>query len=151
MIAVRVGPDIRMAIVGAASYFKQRSKPRTPDNLPEHSCINLRLPTYGGIFPWEFEKSGRELKVRVEGQLVFNNLAMRKNAALNGLGLACLPEDQVQAELADGRLIRVLTDWCPPFPGYHLYYPSRRQQTPAFALFVDTLRYRPAAGRSSSP
>jgi DNA-binding transcriptional LysR family regulator len=144
MIAVQIGPDIRMAVVGAASYFKRRSKPRTPENLTEHSCINLRLPTYGGLYPWEFEKGGRELKVRVEGQLVFNNVTLRKNAALDGLGLACLPEDQVRAELADGRLIRVLADWCQPFSGYHLYYPSRRQQTPAFALFVDTLRYRSA-------
>jgi DNA-binding transcriptional LysR family regulator len=142
MIAVRIGPDMRMAVVGAPSYFKRRPKPRRPEDLTEHSCINLRLPTYGGLYAWEFEKGGRSLKVRVEGQLVFNNVALRRSAALDGLGLACLPEDQVSAELADGRLIRVLADWCQPFSGYHLYYPSRRQPTPAFALVVDALRYR---------
>ena len=100
------------------------------------------MPTYGGIYAWEFEKRGRELKVRVEGQLVFNNIALRLKAALAGFGLAYLPEDQVQTHLADGRLIRVLDDWCPPFSGYHLYYPSRRQPTPAFALLVEALRCR---------
>jgi DNA-binding transcriptional LysR family regulator len=142
MIAVRIGPDMRMAVVGAPSYFARRKQPRTPQDLTAHDCINLRLPTYGGLYAWAFEKGGRELKVRVEGQLVFNNLALRLNAALAGLGLAYLPEDQVQTHVADGRLIRVLADWCPPFSGYHLYYPSRRQPTPAFALLVDALRYR---------
>jgi len=142
MIAVRIGPDMRMAVVGAPSYFARRPRPEKPQDLTVHDCINLRLPTYGGLYAWEFEKRGRELKVRVEGQLVFNNLALRLNAALAGLGLAYLPEDQVQAHLADGRLIRVLDDWCPPFSGYHLYCPSRRQATPAFALLVDALRYR---------
>jgi DNA-binding transcriptional LysR family regulator len=142
MIAVRIGPDMRMAAVGAPSYFARRPRPRTPPDLTAHDCINLRLPTYGGLYAWEFEKRGREVKVRVEGQLVFNNVALRLNAALAGLGLAYLPEDQVQTHLADGRLIRVLDDWCPPFSGCHLYYPSRRQPTPAFALLVDALRYR---------
>ena len=142
MIAVRIGPDMRMAVVGAPSYFARRNQPRTPQDLTAHDCINLRLPTYGGLYAWEFEKGGRELKVRVEGQLVFNNIALRVNAALAGLGLAYLPEDQVQTHLADGRLVRVLDDWCPHFSGYHLYYPSRRQPTPAFALLVDALRYR---------
>ena len=142
MIAVRIGPDFRMAVVGAPSYFASRPRPKTPQDLTAHNCINLRLPTYGGLYAWEFEKRGRELKVRVDGQLVFNNIALRLNAALAGLGLAYLPEDQVQAHLAEGRLIRVLADWCPPFSGYHLYYPSRRQPTPAFALLVDALRYR---------
>jgi DNA-binding transcriptional LysR family regulator len=142
MIAVRIGPDMRMAVVGAPSYFARRKQPRTPQDLTAHDCINLRLPTYGGLYAWEFEKGGRELKVRVEGQLVFNNIALRVNAALAGLGLAYLPEDQVQTHLADGRLVRVLDDWCPHFSGYHLYYPSRRQPTPAFALLVDALRYR---------
>src|SRR5580700_7719373 len=142
MIAVRIGPDFRMAVVGAPSYFDRRSKPKQPQDLTAHDCINIRLPTHGGIYAWEFEKRGRELKVRVEGQLVFNNIALRVNAALSGLGLAYLPEDQVRTHLADGRLIRVLADWCPPFSGYHLYYPSRRQATPAFALLVDALRYR---------
>jgi DNA-binding transcriptional LysR family regulator len=142
MIAVRIGPDFRMAVVGAPSYFARRSRPKKPQDLTAHDCINLRLPTYGGIYAWEFEKRGRELKVRVEGPLVFNNIALRLNAALAGLALAYLPEDRVQTCLADGRLIRVLDDWCPPFSGYHLYYPSRRQPAPAFGLVVDALRLR---------
>jgi DNA-binding transcriptional LysR family regulator len=142
MVAVRIGPDMRMAVVGAPSYFAGRSRPRTPQELTAHACVNLRLPTHGGLYAWEFEQGGRELKVRVEGQLVFNNVALRLNAVLAGFGLAYLPEDQVQGYVADGRLIRVLADWCPPFPGYHLYYPSRRQHTPAFALLVEALRYR---------
>ncbi|MCA0034547.1 LysR family transcriptional regulator [Mesorhizobium sp. B263B2A] len=142
MIAVRIGPDMRMAVVGSPAYFAIHPKPRTPQDLTNHNCINLRLPTYGGLYAWEFEKAGRELKVRVEGQLVFNTSALRMNAVLAGLGLAYLPEEQVTAHLADGRLVRVLADWCAPFPGYHLYYPSRRQATPAFSLLVDALRYR---------
>jgi len=142
MIAVRIGPDMRMAVVGAPAYFARRKRPRTPQDLTDHSCINLRLPTYGGIYAWEFEKDGRELKVRVEGQLVFNNIGLRMNAVMAGLGLAYLPEDQVRAHMADGRLVRVLADWCPPFPGYHLYYPSRRQSSPAFTVLVEALRYR---------
>jgi len=142
MIAVRIGPDMRMAVVGSPGYFATRPKPRAPQDLTSHNCVNLRLPTYGGLYAWEFEKAGRELKVRVEGQLVFNTAALRLNAVLAGLGLAYLPQDQVTAQLADGRLVRVLADWCPPFPGYHLYYPSRRQATPAFSLLVDALRYR---------
>src|SRR2546427_4537326 len=148
MIAVRIGPDFRMAVVGAPSYFARWPRPKKPQNLTAHHCINIRLPTYGGLYAWEFEKRGHELKVRVEGQLVFNNMALRLNAVLAGFGMAYLPEDQVQAHIADGRLIRVLTDWCPPFSGYHLYYPSRRQPTPAFALLVDALRYRRSAGDS---
>jgi DNA-binding transcriptional LysR family regulator len=142
MIAVRIGPDFRMAVVGAPSYFASRPKPNDPQDLTAHDCINIRLPTYGGIYAWEFEKRGRALKVRVEGQLVFNNIALRVNAALAGLGLAYLSEDQVQEHVAEGRLVRVLGDWCPPFSGYHLYYPSRRQTAPAFALLVEALRYR---------
>ena len=142
MIAVRIGPDMRMAVVGSPSYFARRSPPRTPQDLTDHACINLRLPVHG-LYAWEFERDGRELRVRVEGQLVFNSTALILHAALAGLGLAYLPEDQVQAHLAGGRLVRVLADWCPPFAGYHLYYPSRRQHTPAFALLVEALRYRP--------
>ncbi|AZO44499.1 LysR family transcriptional regulator [Mesorhizobium sp. M7D.F.Ca.US.005.01.1.1] len=142
MIAVRIGPDMRMAVVGSPAYFATRSKPRVPQDLTAHNCINLRLPTYGGLYAWEFEKAGRELKVRVEGQLVFNTAALRMNAVLAGLGLAYLPDDQARTRLAGGELVRVLADWCPPFPGYHLYYPSRRQATPAFSLLVDALRYR---------
>jgi len=142
MIAVRIGPDMRMALVGAPAYFATRPKPRVPQDLTTHNCINLRLPTYGGIYAWEFEKAGHELKVRVEGQLVFNNFRLRMNAVLAGLGLAYLPEDQVRAQIDDGQLVRLLADWCPPFSGYHLYYPSRRQPSAAFALLVDALRYR---------
>jgi DNA-binding transcriptional LysR family regulator len=149
MIAVRIGPDLRMAVVGTPSYFARQPRPKKPQDLTAHDCINIRLPTYGGLYAWEFEKGGRELKVRVEGQLVFNTMALRLDAALAGLGLAYLPEDQVQAPIADGRLVRVLADWCPPFSGYHLYYPSRRQPTPAFALLVDALRYRGRGGEGS--
>jgi DNA-binding transcriptional LysR family regulator len=142
MIAVRIGPDMRMAVVGAPSYFSRRKRPKTPQDLTHHDCINLRLPTHGGIYPWEFEKGGRELRVRVEGQLVFNNIALRLDAVLAGAGLAYLPEDQVRTYIDNGTLIRVLSDWCPPFSGYHLYYPSRRQPSPAFTLLVEALRYR---------
>ncbi len=142
MVAVRIGPDMRMAVVGAPSYFAERKRPKSPQDLTDHACINLRLPTYGGIYAWEFEKGDRELKVRVDGQLVFNTGSLILRAALSGLGLAYLPEDRVRSHLDDGHLVRVLTDWCAPFPGYHLYYPSRRQPTPAFALLVEALRYR---------
>jgi DNA-binding transcriptional LysR family regulator len=142
MIAVRIGPDFRMAVVGAPSYFARRPRPKTPQDLTAHDCINLRLPTFGGLYAWEFEKNGRELRVRVDGQLVFNASAPMQRAALAGLGLAYLPEDMVRVDVATGRLVRVLTDWCPPFPGYHLYYPSRRQPTPAFAVVVEALRHR---------
>jgi DNA-binding transcriptional LysR family regulator len=142
MIAVRIGPDMRSAVVGAPAYFAKRSKPKTPQDLTGHSCINLRLPTRGGLYAWEFEKGKREVRVRVEGQLIFNASAPMLDAALAGMGLAYVPEDSVQPYLTDGRLIRVLADWCPPYPGYHLYYPSRRQHTPAFSLMVEALRYR---------
>jgi DNA-binding transcriptional LysR family regulator len=142
MIAVRIAPDMQMAVVGAPRYLEQRPKPRIPQELTAHSCINLRTATHGGLYAWEFEKDGRELRVRVEGQLVFNTASLIHLAALAGLGLAYLPEEQVQSHLADGRLVRVLEDWCPPFSGYHLYYPSRRQPSAAFALLVDALRYR---------
>lgn len=143
MIAVRIGPDMRMAVVGAPGYFTGRARPVVPQDLTGHNCINLRLPTLGGLYAWEFERGNRELKVRVDGQLVFNSTPLILKAALDGLGLAYLPEDRVRPFLEDGRLLRVLADWCPPFSGYHLYYPSRRQQSPAFALLVDALRYRP--------
>jgi DNA-binding transcriptional LysR family regulator len=142
MVAVRIGPDMRMAVVGAPSYFKKRSVPKEPQELTEHNCIKLRLPTYGGIYAWEFEKGKRELKVRVEGQLTFNGLSQRVEAALAGVGLAYLPEDVAQPYVREGRLERVLEDWCAPFSGYHLYYPRRRQSSPAFALLADALRYR---------
>jgi DNA-binding transcriptional LysR family regulator len=142
MIAVRIGPDMRMAVVASPGYFDQHPLPKIPQDLAAHKCINVRLPTYGGLFPWDLEKKGREVKVRGEGQLIFNSLAMRLSSALDGLGVAYMPEDQVLPYIADGRLTRVLEDWCPSFPGYHLYYPSRRQQSPALALLVDILRYR---------
>jgi DNA-binding transcriptional LysR family regulator len=142
MVAVRIGPDMRSAIVGAPSYFASRARPKTPQDLTAHACINLRLPTHGGLYAWEFEKGGREIRVRVDGQLVFNGTAPMIDAALAGFGLAYVPEDTVQTHIAHGRLLRVLADWCPYYPGYHLYYPSRRQPTPAFALLVNALRYR---------
>jgi DNA-binding transcriptional LysR family regulator len=142
MIAVRVGPEMRMAVVASPAYFKRHSIPQTPQDLTSHKCINMRLPTYGGLFPWGLEKDGREVKVRGEGQLVFNNLGLRLTSALDGLGVAYMPEDQVLPYVAKGRLIRVLEDWCPYFPGYHLYYPSRRHSSPALALLADVLRYR---------
>ena len=142
MVAVRIGPDLRSAVVGAPSYFAGRTKPRTPQQLTAHRCINLRLPTHGGLYAWEFEKGARELRVRVEGQLVVNGTAAMLDAALAGLGLAYLPEDIVQGHLEHGRLVRVLADWCPPYPGYHLYYPSGRQPTLAFSLLIAALRVR---------
>jgi DNA-binding transcriptional LysR family regulator len=142
MIAVRVGPDIRIAVVGAPSYFEGRSEPQRPQDLIGHNCINLRLPTRGGLYAWEFEKDGREVRVHVEGQLVFNGTFQMLNAALAGSGLAYVPEDVAQPHLSKGRLKRVLAHWCPHYSGYHLYYPSRRQPTPAFTLLVNVLRYR---------
>jgi DNA-binding transcriptional LysR family regulator len=140
MIALRVGPDLRTAVVGAPAYFASCAQPRTPQELTAHRCVNLRLPTLGGLYAWEFEKDGRELQVRVRGQLVFNGTAPMLEAALAGFGLAYLPEDMVHDHIERGRLIRVLADWCPPYPGYHLYYPSRRQPTPAFQAFLNALR-----------
>ena len=142
MIAVRIGPDFRNAVVGAPSYFERRPRPRRPHDLTGHDCINLRLPTSGGLWTWPFARGARELRVRTEGQLVFNTVPLMVNMAMAGLGLAYLPEDVVQDHVAAGRLVRVLTDWSAPASGYHLYYPSRRQATPAFALLVDALRYR---------
>src|SRR5580693_883344 len=124
MIAVRIGPSLRRAVLAAWSYFAARPQPKKPQDLTAHNCINMRLPTHGGLFAWEFERGRRELKVRVDGQLVFNSLRQRVDAALAGLGLAYMPEDAVQSQVERGALIRVLEDWCSPFPGYHLYYPS---------------------------
>ncbi|MFJ5852682.1 LysR family transcriptional regulator [Enterobacter cancerogenus] len=142
MIAVRIAPDMRMAVVGSADYFERYGTPDTPEQLQHHRCINMRLPTRGGLYAWEFERDGRELRVRVDGQLTLNNLPQRIDAAESGLGLAYVPEDTVRQALDQGRLLRVLEAWCPPFDGYHLYYPSRRQHTTAFSLLVDALRYR---------
>jgi DNA-binding transcriptional LysR family regulator len=140
MIAVRIAPDTRMAVVGAPSYFRSRPEPMKPQDLVEHNCINLRLPTHGGLYAWEFEKGSRELKVRVDGQLYFSTTTQMLHAGLAGLGLAYLPEGLVQPHINKGRLKRVLADWCPPYPGYHLYYPSRRQPSAAFALLVEALQ-----------
>jgi len=142
MIAMRIGPDMRMAVVGSASYFKRQSEPKRPQDLVTHNCIKLRLPTHGGVYAWEFEKNGRELRVRVDGQLTYNTTAQMQTAALAGAGLAYVPEGLARLHIATGRLKRVLADWCPPYSGYHLYYPSRRQPAAAFALVVEALRHR---------
>jgi len=142
MVAVKIGPEARMATVATPSYFAKHPPPKRPQDLIDHRCINLRLASYGGFYAWEYQKGRRELKVRVDGQLVFNVAHQVANACLAGFGIAHVPEDMVEAHIAKGKLTRVLSDWCPPFPGYHLYYPSRRQPTPAFALVVEALRYR---------
>lgn len=149
MIAVRIGPPMRMAVAGSPAYFTRYGKPKTPQDLTNHNCVNLRLPTHGGLYAWEFERKGRQLNVRVDGQLVFNTSSLLLRAAVEGRGLAYLTEGQMAPHLEDGRLIRVLEDWCEPFSGYHLYYPNRRQPTPAFALLVDALRYPPRDGGES--
>ena len=142
MIAVRIGPNLRMAVVGAPAYLARHPSPKRPQDLTAHTCINLRFPTHGALYAWEFEKGNRELKVRVEGQLTFNSITQILAATLDGFGLSYLPEDMVAPYVAKGRLLQVLEDWCAPYSGYHLYYPSRRQSSPAFALVVDALRYR---------
>ena len=142
MVAVRIGPELRMAVVGAPSYFAAAKKPRKPEDLTAHNCINLRLPSAGALYAWEFEKAGRALKARVEGQFIVNTATLAVMAALSGAGLACVPEDRVLTHVKEGRLTRVLADWCPAFAGFHLYYPSRRQPTPAFKVLVEALRFR---------
>ena len=142
MIAVRIGASLRMAVVGSPQYFEHHKQPRRPQDLTAHNCIGLRNPRHGGVYPWEFEKRGRVVKVRIAGNWSVNTLALRVGCALNGSGLAYVPEDQVAADIASGRLVRVLEDWCAPFPGYHLYYASRKLQSPAFALVVKALRER---------
>jgi DNA-binding transcriptional LysR family regulator len=143
MIAVRIGPDLRMAVAGAPSYFKTRAEPKKPQDLLRHNCINLRLPKHDSVYAWEFDKNGRELRVRVEGQLTFNATSQQVNAAIAGLGLVYAPEGMLQPYVVRGKLRRVLDDWCQPYSGYHLFYPSRRQSSAAFALVVDALRHRP--------
>ncbi|MBN9670542.1 LysR family transcriptional regulator [Roseibium aggregatum] len=142
MIAVRIGPETRMAVFGSPDYFKDKPVPETPYDLTDHICINLRLPTLGGLYAWEFERDGRPLNVRVTGQFTCNDVELIIRSAEEGLGLACLPQEHIGDRVNSGKLIRVLEDWCPPFPGYHLYYPSRRQSSPAFDLLVNALRYR---------
>jgi DNA-binding transcriptional LysR family regulator len=140
MIAVRIGPEMRMACVASPDYFTRNPIPQTPQDLAQHNCINLRMASSGGLYAWEFEKDGRAMNVRVEGQLTFSGSGMIVQAAEAGLGLAMTVEDVVLDSIKEGRLIRVLEDWTPPFAGYHLYYPSRRQASPAFSLLVDALR-----------
>ena len=151
MIAVRISPDMRIAVVGSPGYFEGRAKPRTPPDLAEHNCINLRLPTHGGLMVWDFQKGRRELKVRVTGQWIYNSISPIVRAALAGQGLAFVPEDAVSEYIADGRLVRVLDDWCQPYTGYHLYYPSRRQASGALAVIVEALRYREPPRKPGKP
>lgn len=141
MIAVPIGPTLRMAVVASPDYFTRYEVPIAPTDLARHCCINLRLPTYGGLLQWDFEKDGQEMKARVEGQWTFNSSGPMLRAALAGCGLAFLPDDMVQEQLADGTLVRVLEDWCEPFAGYHLYYPNRRQYSRALGVVIDALRY----------
>ncbi|MGV3579881.1 LysR family transcriptional regulator [Brevundimonas sp.] len=142
MIAVPIGPEVKMIVVGSPAYLADRPMPMTPQDLTEHACINLRLPTRGGLYVWEFEKDGRPVNVRVDGPVIINDMTLMVRGAVAGLGLGIVMEDQVADHIAEGRLVQLLADWSPPFPGYHLYYPSRRQPTPAFSLLVEALRYR---------
>jgi DNA-binding transcriptional LysR family regulator len=142
MIAVRIGPDQRMAMVASPDYLARCGVPTSPQDLSEHQCINLRMQGSGSLYAWELERDGREVRVRVDGQLTFNSSDMIVRAAVAGFGIAFLMEDMMAEHIAAGRLVPVMQDWCTPFPGYHLYYPSRRQPSAAFSLLVDALRYR---------
>ena len=139
MIAVPIGPPLRMTVAASPAYFARHAPPKAPKDLLAHNCINQRMPTSGGLYVWDFERRGRKVNVRVNGQLIFNTVPPQIDAALAGLGVVLLPEDELQALVDDGRLVRVLEDWCPKFPGYHLYYPSRRQPSPAFSLVLKAL------------
>lgn len=151
MIAVRISADQRIAVVGSPAYFAQRPLPKRPEDLAEHNCINLRLPTHGGLLPWDFQKGKKVIKVRVNGQWIYNSSTPMLRAALAGQGLAFLPEDMALEHLAKGELVRVLDDWCQPYSGYHLYYPSRRQTSGALAVVVDALRHNEPVRRSRKP
>ncbi|TIM06274.1 MAG: LysR family transcriptional regulator, partial [Mesorhizobium sp.] len=142
MISARIGPDFRFAVVGEESYFAEHPAPEKPQDLVQHNCINYRFPTSGALYVWEFEENGREIKIRVDGQLVFNNIFHVVDAALAGRGLGYVPEEMALPHIAKGRLARVLEGWSPYWDGYHLYYPSRRQSSPAFVALVDALRHR---------
>ena len=146
MIAVRIGPPLRMAVVGSPDYFERHTRPKIPQDLTSHSCINQRMPTSGGLYVWDFERRGRKANVRVDGPLIFNTTPPQVDAALAGLGIALLPEDELMPHIEAGMLVRVLSDWCPKFAGYHLYYPSRRQPSPAFSLVLQALRISSAEG-----
>nr|WP_321269947.1 LysR family transcriptional regulator [uncultured Tolumonas sp.] len=142
MVAVRVGPDFRMLVVATPDYFEKHPKPETPYELQKHVCINMRLSSQGNIYSWEFAKDGKELKVKVDGQLIFNTASHIRAAALEGLGMAYLSEDLVEKDIQEGRLISVLEAWSPYFSGFHLYYPSAKQHKPAFAKFIEAIRYK---------
>jgi len=146
MIAVPIGPPLRMAVVGSPDYFERHTRPKIPQDLTSHSCINQRMPTSGGLYVWDFERRGRKANVRVDGPLIFNTTPPQVDAALAGLGIALLPEDELMPHIEAGMLVRVLSDWCPKFAGYHLYYPSRRQPSPAFSLVLQALRISSAEG-----
>jgi DNA-binding transcriptional LysR family regulator len=141
MVAVKIGPELRMVVVGSPDYLARNGVPLTPHDLTRHRCFNIRLSSKGGLYVWEFEKDGRALNVRVEGPLILNDSNLIFKAAEGGHGLAFVMEDMIGPQLVSGRLVRVLEDWCPPFSGYHLYYPDRRQTTPAFRLLIEALRY----------
>ncbi|PZW44389.1 LysR family transcriptional regulator [Pseudomonas sp. URMO17WK12:I2] len=141
MIAIPIGPPLRMAVVASPAYFAKQLKPKKPRELIDHNCINMRMQSGGGLYVWDFQRKDKQLNVRVDGQLILNASPNVVDAALAGLGVAWLPEDEFAPHIDEGRLERVLEDWCPPFPGYYLYYPSRRQPSPAFSLVVDALRY----------
>ncbi|WP_226584450.1 LysR family transcriptional regulator [Acuticoccus sediminis] len=143
MIAMRIGPDLCMVAAASPDYLARQGVPETPHDLTGHNCINLRLPTFGGLYAWEFERDGRALQVRVDGQFTSNDTELIIKAAIEGAGVVCLPDDHLSEHVNAGRLVPILTGWCPPFPGYHLYYPSRHQKSVAFALLLDALRYRP--------
>ena len=144
MIAVPIGPPLRMAVAASPAYFEIHPKPKTPQDLTAHRCINQRMPSSGGLYVWDFARRGKQVNVRVDGPLIFNTAPPQVDAALVGLGIILLPEDELVPHLSDGSLVRVLEDWCPSFAGYHLYYPSRRQPSPAFSLLVEALRISPA-------
>jgi len=149
MIAVPIGPPLRMAVVASPDYFAAHPAPQSPNDLIEHRCINQRMPTSGGLYVWDFERRGRRVNVRVDGPLIFNTAPPQLDAALAGLGIALLPEDELTTHIDAGRLVRVMQDWCPKFAGYHLYYPSKRQPSPAFSLVVKALRF--SATRQHQP
>lgn len=142
MISMRLGPDFRLTLAASPGYLDSRERPKTPEDLTAHAFINLRLPTHGGTFPLTLRKRGREVNVRTEGRATFNTISLMRSAALQGFGIGCFAEDIIKEDIEAGRLVALLEDWSPPIPGYHLYYPSRRQHSPAFALALEALRYR---------
>ncbi|NIG16173.1 LysR family transcriptional regulator [Pantoea sp. Cy-640] len=140
MVAVRIGPDWKMVVVASPDFFETNGTPKTPYELQNFNCINMRLPTLGGLYSWEFTKDDKDIRVKVEGQLIFNNLKSRIEAALSGMGIAYVPEDSVKEYIDNGSLVSILTDWCEPFSGYYLYYPSRKQHTAAFSKLLEAVR-----------